>query len=283
LILSFLALGVTWQGAVAEKPKKVPTTDAEKLDAAIASCDIPALKSLISSGVDISVTDATGYDALSRASLMREERLYKQKVAWKLTCPAAVTSLTEAGADPWKAKFYQSPRLNENQPEMIAIISVEDNRENKGDSERLLQEMTHGVEIQLGGYSRVGSNRHLAYPILKLSEVRQKLRTSGFSEEDTVAPDRLKACKALGVDSVFESSLESYRSKNVGIASSAGMRMKFTLTDCKTGELLWRSDQDYTLATGWLIGASGGAKVQEIITGSVSGIPAVGFPLHVKK
>ena len=47
------------------------------------------------------------------------------------------------------------------------------------------------------------------YPILRLEEVRQKLRTSGFSEEETLHPDRLKACKALPVDAVLETKLKS--------------------------------------------------------------------------
>jgi hypothetical protein len=66
----------------------------------------------------------------------------------------------------------------------------------------------------------------------------------------------------------------------VGIASSAEMKMKFALPDCKTGDPLWRSDQESASATGFLIGAFGGAKVQETITGSASGTPPVAFPYH---
>jgi len=282
LLMAVVTVGIPWQGVDAKKDKPHPTTGTEGLLYAAGACDMPLLTSLIASGVSLTATDAHGFDALSRASLNRDERFNKVKTAYKLKCPTAVTALTEAGADPGKAGFYQNPRLNDSQPEMIALISVEDNRAEKGKSEKIMSEMIHGVELQLHGGHGPGK-LHLSYPIVPLNEARQKLLASGFSTEDAMAPDRIKACKALGVASVFEASLEDYRSKNVGIASSAGMRMKFALTDCKTGDLLWRSDQNYSLATGFLIGAFGGAKVQETITGSVSGTPAIAFPYHQKE
>lgn len=254
-------------------------------------CD-QTYKALIASGADLAATDANGLDALSRASSDRDLRLFnlwgthrpKVRTALKLNCPAAVQDLTEAGADPWKAKFYQNPRLNETQPQSIAVIRVDDNRENKGDSEKLLGQMTTAVELQL---SASGGTRpfRLLYPIVRLSEVRQKFLAAGFTVEEAVAPDRVKACKALGADSVFEASLEDYRSRNLGVAFATGMRMKFALTDCKTGELLWRSDQDYAAAVGLIIKAFGANRIQEIITGTLGGdsvsnptIPAVAFP-----
>lgn len=51
-----------------------------------------------------------------------------------------------------------------------------------------------------------------------------------------MAPDRVKACQALnplGVDSVFEASMEDFRSSSAGIVSAAGARMTFALTDAK--------------------------------------------------
>lgn len=85
------------------------------------------------------------------------------------------------------------------------------------------------------------------------------------------------------MDSVFEASLEDYRSRTPGIVSAAGMRMQFNLTDCKTGELLWRSDQDYTLAEGWIISRFGGSKVRQMIIGSLDGNPVIGFPKHEER
>jgi hypothetical protein len=282
LLVGAVMISAPWQGVEARKEKSHPTTGPEGLFYAAGGCVMPLLKSLIASGVSLTVTDAQGFDALSHASLNRDMRPYKPKTAYKLNCPQAVTALTEAGADPWKAGLYQNPSLNDTQPETIAVISVTDNRAEKGKSEKIMQEMTHGVELQLHGGHGPGK-LHLSYPIVPLNDARQKLLAAGFSADEAIAPDRTKACKVLGTDSVFEASLEDYRSKNVGVASSAGMRMKFALTDCKTGNLLWRSDQNYSLAVGFLIGTFGGAKVQETITGSVSGTPAIAFPYHQKE
>lgn len=286
LILSTVTIGFAQQGAEAKSKKKDQMTSG--------ACD-QSFKAVVASGGDLSATDANGFDVLSRASLDRDSTLFNAwgvhhpmiKTAMKLNCPSAVSVLTTGGADPWKTKFYQSPRLNESQPDSIAVISIEDQRESKGKSEKLIGQMTAAVELQLSGSASPLHGFHLGYPIMRLSEVRQKLLAAGFSLEDAMAPDRMKACKALGADSVFEASLEDYRSRNVGVASAAAMRMKFALTDCKTGELLWKSDQDNTLAVGLLIETLGAGKMQEIITGTVGGgtianspIPAVGFPAY---
>lgn len=278
LVLGFAMIGVAWQGGEAKKQKNSQATDTERLISAAQSCDLPTLRALIASGVSVSAVDANGYDALSRASLNRKKlRGYNKHNWWTLECPLVVAALTEAGADPSKAKFYQNPQLDTQRPEMIAIIRVEDNRAVKGESEKIMEEMTDGIETQLHN----GHFVHLGYPILGLNAARQKLRTSGFSAEDTMTPDPVKACKALAVDTVFEASLEDFRSASIGIVTSAGIRMKFTFTDCKTLGLLWRNDQDYTLSEGWLIRAAGGNKINQIITG-YTGEPAVGFPRYEK-
>ncbi|MGA7343670.1 MAG: ankyrin repeat domain-containing protein, partial [Terracidiphilus sp.] len=135
LILGIFTAAVASEGAGAKSHKKAPpTTGTEGLLYAAGACDLPTLKTIIASGVDVSATDADGYDALSRASINRDDGL-RSRTRWKLNCPAAVIALTQAGANPWKARFYQNPRLEENRPEMIAVIRVEDNRENKGKSE----------------------------------------------------------------------------------------------------------------------------------------------------
>src|ERR1039458_9988165 len=251
----------------AEANKKVPppTSGPEGLRYAAANCDLPMVKSLIASGTTVSAPDAEGFDALSRASLSRQEVLFpgwgfkkpRATDAMTLTCPSVVAALTDAGADPWKGKFYQNPMLDEHRPKVIAVISIVDNREIKGDSEKLLEGLKDGVEMQLSGSSEK-PNVHLGYPIVRLTEVRQKLLAAGFSAEDAMAPDRVKVCKALGVDSVFEASLEGYKNSNALIMSASAMRIKFVLTDCTSNALLFRSDMDYKLAEGVLARGFGG-------------------------
>lgn len=260
-----------WQ--VVEGKDKATASDTEKLASAALRCDVPKLKELIAAGANVSAMDDQGLDALSHACLNRST---KGVNTWgMLKCPAAVVALTEAGADPGKASFYQSPSLDEDRPEMIAVISVQDDRKDKGESDKLRQRMSDAIE----GYLQARHGPGLKYPILRLSEVRQKLLASGFSPEDTIAPDRAKACKVLGADSVLEASMEDYRSRNIGIASAAGIRFRFVLTKCKTGELLFRSDRDYTLTEGWLLALSGN-KVQQIITSPTG---PLAFPCYQKK
>ncbi len=285
LFLCTLMAAVGRQGVEAREKKSdaAQGSDTDRLLASARSCDLSTLKALIASGVNLSAPDANGLDALSYASLNRTDmpvsatsKLFKASagthakwthIQWTLKCPGVVSALTDAGVDPRKSRFYQNPRLDEGRPEMIAVIRVEDNREAKGDSNKLLDQMTEGIESQLRDNHSALSQ--LQYPILGLTEVRQKLRTSGFSAEDTMAPDRAKACKVLGADSVFEASLEDFRSRSVGVVSTAKMRMNFTLTDCKTDELLWHSDLDYPIAEGWLASAFGGSKVKQAAGGFV--------------
>ncbi len=298
MFLCVVTAVVAWQGAAAKEKKSgaAQGSDTERLMAAARSCDLPTLRALIASGTNLSATDENGMDALSYASLNRADmpvsatsKLFKASsgthakwthIQWTLKCPLAVTALTEAGVDPWKSRFYQNPRLDESRPEMIAVIRVEDDRAMKGDSSKLLDQLTDGIEAQIRDNHAALSQ--LQYPVLGLSEARQRLRTSGFSAEDTMAPDRAKACNALGVDSVFEARLEDYRISSLGVVSAAKMRMNFALTDCKTGDLLWRSDLDYAIAEGWLASAFGGGKVKQVTNGFV-GPPAVSFPPYEKR
>lgn len=295
-----LLICASWRGADGKEKKKNDSqgSDTQRLIAAAQSCDLPMLKTLIASGVNLSATDENGMDALSYASFNREQvsisassMLFSHgnsnthakwtHMQWTLKCPLAVSALTDAGADPWKARFYQNPRLDETRPSMIAIIRVEDDRSTKGDSNKLLDQMTDGIETQLRA-SHAGLSQ-LEYPIIGLNEVRQKLLASGFSQQETMSPDRAKACKALAVDSVFEARLEDYRSstalQNLATleTSATTMRMNFSLTDCATGALLWRSDRDYPIVEGWLVRAFAGSKAKQAETGVV-GQPAVSFP-----
>lgn len=276
VILGFALVNIAGNRAEAKKHTDTPVSESEKLAIAAENCDMATLQALISSGVSGSTTNANGWDALSRASLNRKNMGLKNKKKdwWTLKCPAAVAALTHAGADPLKAKFYQNPELDERRPQMIAVLRIGDNREQKGDSDKLIDEMTDAVETQLH------NGHHLGYPIIQLSDVRQKLLASGFSAQETMAPDRAKACQVLGVDSVFEGSLENFKKASAGIASSAGMGLKFILTDCRTQSLLWSSDQEYTLSLGFLANMGAG-KLKKVITG-FAGEPALGFPVYEK-
>ena len=93
-----------------------------------------------------------------------------------------------------------------------------------------------------------------SYPIMKFSETRQKLMAAGFSEEDAAHPDRKRACSALGTDAVFELVLKDYGHTDILLETSSAASLEYWLTDCRTGELLWRNDPG-TLSEerGWIV------------------------------
>ena len=135
---ALLLLLVTAAGAAGAKKKTLPPpSDTQRVIMAAGTCtprkggmylEAPTpdkVKALIASGISISALDSNGFDALSGVSLLRKNR-NKRKADdwWTLNCPKMVTTLTEAGADPWKAKFYQNPRFNEKyRSKMIAVIT----------------------------------------------------------------------------------------------------------------------------------------------------------------
>lgn len=250
-----LALAMsTWPHVACAAAGNDPVDGVTPLMAAAGQCDLQTVKSLLTPGADLNAVDAQGRDALSHASLNVNKGFSYAKVR-TLKCPDVVLALTQAGADPRRAKFYQSPRFIDRRPQMIAVLSVEDDRENKGSSAEVIQNLTHAVEDTLKAKVTWVKGGHVAlrYPIMKLDEVRQKLRTAGFSDEDTVHPDRARSCKVLGADSVFEAHLKDFRTKDVGVVSASGAGLDFALTDCSTGELLWASRDEIKEARGFLI------------------------------
>ena len=131
-IVALTAIGFIGDPATAKDKMPAPTNGPDGLRYAAVTCDLPMLKSLIASGTSVSVPDTEGFDALSRASLNREQILFagwgfkkpRATNAMTLTCPLVVAALTDAGADPWKGKFYQNPLLDEHRPKVIAVIKA---------------------------------------------------------------------------------------------------------------------------------------------------------------
>jgi hypothetical protein len=206
------------------------------------SCDEKGVTALLSQGADVKAVDARGNDALTFASVQRTKDMLLQ-------CPNVVLALTKAGADPWKANFYQSPEFNLHQPSKIAVIYVADIRGEKDDRTK---GFTEGVEQALTqGMPRYTPVITPHYPIMKLSEVREKLKAGGFTDAEALHPDRKRACSVLGVDAVFEAVVKGYAhgffvdnepivGPSVGINNE--VNPEYWLTDCGTGELLWRNN-----------------------------------------
>jgi hypothetical protein len=205
------------------------------------SCNENEVTALLSQGADVKAVDARGNDALTFASTQRTNDLLLQ-------CPKVVLALTKAGADPWKANFYQSPEFNLHQPSMIAVLYVADIRHAKDDRTK---GFTEGVEQSLSqGRPRYTPVTTPHYPIMRLSETREKLKAAGFTDAEMMHPDRKRACSVLGVDAVFEAVIKDYAHgffvDNAPVGTSVGINSEaspeYWLTDCRTGELLWRNN-----------------------------------------
>jgi len=222
------------------KPAKLILTP---LMIAALSCDLKQVTTLLSGGADVKATDARGNDALTYASTQRNKDMFLQ-------CPEVVSALTKAGADPWKANFYQSPDFQLRQPSEIAVLRVEDIREAKDDRSKGFDE---GIEQSLTqGRPRYTPVITPHYPIMKLSETRERLKAAGSSDTELMHPDRKHACSILGVDAVFEAVLKDYShglyaegylaGLVVGVGTNREASVEFWLTDCHTGDLLWSNN-----------------------------------------
>jgi len=206
------------------------------------NCDLNQMTTLLQQGVEVKVIDAEGNDALTVAST---QRTMDKKKGFVLECPEVVSALVKAGANPGDAKFYQSPELEHHQPTRIAVLRVEDDRENKIDSAKVMEHLTEGVEQALSQrIPRITPVITPHYPILRLKETRENLKAAGFSDDDVIRPDRERACSVLGVDTVFEAALKDYSHGLIFnpsiLGSKSGAILEFSLTDCRTKQLLWR-------------------------------------------
>ncbi len=227
------------------KKKEAPTVTVPVLTPlmlAAMSCDEKAVTTLLSQGADVKAVDARGNDALTFASIQRTKDMLLQ-------CPNVVEALTKAGGDPWKANFYQSPEFNLHRPSKIAVIYVADIRGVKDDRTK---GFTEGVEQSLTQHMpRYTAVLTPHYPIVRLSETRERLKAAGFSDAEAMHPDRQRACSALGVDAVFEAVIKNFShgffvDNEPYVGPSVGMNSEvspeYWLTDCRSGKLLWRNN-----------------------------------------
>jgi hypothetical protein len=248
-------------GRSSAKREKVQGTksDATPLIAAASNCNLDQVNALLKQGADFKAHDGAGRDALTFASLQRTKSL-------ELQCPEVVLALTKAGADPSAARFYQSPELALHPPKEIAVLRVEDSRKSNNSKPVKLKDLAKGVEealpqtrlrMSIHGFAAGGISVLVApasYPIMKLSETREKLMAAGLSEEDATHPDRKRACSILGTDAVFEVVLKDYGHVDILLETESAASIEYWLTDCRTGELVWKNDPGQTgEERGWIV------------------------------
>jgi ankyrin repeat protein len=244
------------------KKKNEPKTDLTPLMVAASNCNLDEVKALLRQGADIKALDGMGRDALTYASAQRTK-----PPDLALLCPDVVLALSKAGADPWSARFYQSPELTQHKPTKIAVLRVEDmRRDAKDNREKTIEKLTDGVQGALSqnrmrmatvgdaGGLPVKGVRAAHYPIMTLNETRQKLKAAGFSQEEVIHPERKRACSVLGVDAVFEANLKDYHHSDSVLMEESAAAMDYSLTDCRTGELLWRNaPAPISEERGWIV------------------------------
>ncbi len=228
-----------------EGNNKKTKADLTPLMVAASNCKVDEVKALLGQGADFKAVDGEGRDALTYASIQRTKNL-------ALKCPEVVLALTTAGADPWAARYYQSPELTLHPPTKVAVLRVTDERvtaDNKANIEKFandVEEVLSQKHLKFKNEGFVAGIRvpvaAVHYPIMPLNETLQKLRAAGFSEEDVVHPDRKRACAILGTDAVFEAAFKGYSHADILVATATQASLEFWITDCRTGQLLWKND-----------------------------------------
>jgi hypothetical protein len=221
------------------------------------NCNLNQVTMLLQQGADVKAVDAEGNDALTVAS---QQRTMDKKQGFLLECPEVVSALVKAGANPEDAKVFQSPQLELHQPKKIAVLRVQDDRENKFDNAKVMEQLTEGVEQALSQkIPRITPVITPHYPIQKLKDTREKLKAAGFSDEDVLRPDRERACSVLDVDSVFEARLKDYSHgaffNGSILGSKSGANLELALTDCRTKQLVWRAVGTSSEARGFIVKA----------------------------
>jgi hypothetical protein len=77
---------------------------------------------------------------------------------------------------------------------------------------------------------------------------------AGFSEAETMHPDRKRACSILGTDAVFEAVLKDYGHTDIVLTTESSASLEYWLTDCRTRELVWRNDPGaLSEERGWIV------------------------------
>jgi len=218
---------------------KAGKADLTPLMTAALACDSSGVAAALQQGADVNARESAGNDALSFAAVNRQQDL-------SLQCPDVVSALVKAGADPWKARYYQVPDFEQHKPSRIAVLRVEDIRSEKDEKSNLAERFAGGIEQALSqSRPRVAQVKVPHYPILTLHETRDKLTAAGFKSNDLDHPDRKRACAALGVDAVLEAVVKDY-GHGVTISEVWGSHgeasAEYWLTDCRSGELMWKSD-----------------------------------------
>ena len=240
------------------------TTGATPLIFAAASGSAPMIQALISAGADVKAADDRGLNALSYVSALTWDSSTKKHEMSTLKHPDCVEALVKAGADPWISAVYANPRLDDWRPTTVALISVADNRPAKNESAAVLDKLTTEVEKHL--------SKDMRYHSLTLSDVRQKLLADGLAPDQAARPDRQQACKAVPADAVLEVNIEESASKNIVVMKAKGMTLDVLLTSCRTGNLLWKRRDIYSVSLGFLAGAF--IKDTELIAAMALSFPA---------
>ena len=209
---------------------------------------------LLSRGADVSARSDIGLDALCLAS---QERQGGKKQALP-KYPETIQALLDGGASPAMTLCFIDPDYLIKAPRSFAILPVEDLRtadEKKSDGE-LPAKLAEGLKKEL-------SSRK--YEILPAVEVQKKFSAGGGQEPH---PRTSAACSLAGTDAIFQVQLLASKKRSYGIADVSGMAVASSLTDCRSGRILWKDWNIYAEYRGFIIArfVSGARMIASIIS-----------------
>ncbi|MGH9838431.1 MAG: ankyrin repeat domain-containing protein [Blastocatellia bacterium] len=203
---------------------------------------------LTSRGADLKAkADFLGFDALCYASLEREPGTFRWS-RWKQGMPKypeTVQALLDAGASP--STCYIDPNYLKNAPGSFAILPIQDLRtaDEKKSALELPQKLAESLAKEF---------KPRKYEILTAAEAQKKLRAGANSDtEQTI--EASMACSSLGTDGILQVQLLASEKLNLVIAKLSGVAVSASLTDCKSGRILWKDFDIYTESRGFILAA----------------------------
>jgi uncharacterized protein len=202
---------------------------------------------LLSRGANVRAKSDHGYDALSYASMDRHDAIAPFG-AWKQALPKhadTLRALMESGATPEEALRFIDPDYLTKGPRSVALLPVLDSR--------TAEEKSKALELpgKLGAaFAKAFGSRKYAVHAPDSLAIKLGGASAGASERADLSAN---VCSAKLADAVLDLQLMGSSARTFVALDASAMAIKSSLTDCRSGQLLWTEFGVYGESRGFII------------------------------